>query len=459
MKAFGKYQLLDEIGKSPAGTVYRASDALSGRDLAVKVLDSAAANPELKTRFYAELAACSELQHPNIVKILDIGEVEGAIYIATELLQGADLSRYFLGNRKLSLVRKLRLIAQVYDGLALAHSRKIVHGDIKPANIFLTDQGDARILDFGISKLPNYLAPADVVGDLFSLATVLYQLVAGVPAFPLGSTAEPQRLRKIDPQVPEELDRLVLTALARDPQQRPQTAEIMTARLCAIAEQLPQELPAPAPLAASATAAAGAALAAIQTPEPPKPAMAVSNPEATASAAPQPAREQISKSERGASEVTRIDPTVPLPAPTRAVPPEAAVEPVAVVSKRSPLRRGVLFAAAAALGLFIVAGLLSRQASNANQRGAAGIAAPSGNEVPPPAPPAPALPAVADTPQTEHPADRILNDQIDALWESGQYSQAMQLVDAILASEPGNSEALAWQKKIHAAQEAEAALR
>lgn len=278
MKAFGKYQLLDEIGKSPAGTVYRASDALSGRDLAVKVLDSAAASPESKTRFYAELAACSELQHPNIVKILDIGEVEGAIYIATELLQGVDLNRYFLENRKLTLARKLRLIAQVYDGLALAHSRKIVHGDIKPGNIFLTDQGDAKILDFGISKLPNYLAPADVVADLFSLATVLYQLVAGVPAFPLGSTAEPQRLRKIDSQVPEELERLVTAALAKDPQQRPQTAEIMTARLCAIAEQLPQELPAPAPLAASATAAAGAALAAIQTPE------------ATASAAPKPER-------------------------------------------------------------------------------------------------------------------------------------------------------------------------
>lgn len=131
-----------------------------------------------------------------------------------------------------------------------------------------------------------------------------------------------------------------------------------------------------------------------------------------------------------------------------------------MIPKRSPLRRGVVFAAAAALGLFIVAGLLSRQASNANQRGAVGMTAPSRNEVPPPAPPALAPQATAaDSPQTEHPADRILNDQIDALWESGQYSQAMQLVDAILASEPANAEALAWQKKIHAAQEAEAALR
>src|SRR5271156_16905 len=234
MKAFGKYQLLDEIGKGPAGTAYRARDPLSARELVVKILHPTAADTEAKSHFYRELTACSELQHPNIAKILDFGLVDGTIYVATELLQGVDLHRHFLECRNLSLTRKLRLVAQIYDGLALAHGRQITHGGIKPGNIFLADHGDAKILDFGTAKSPSL--PSQIMGQtpdtasgLFSLAVVLYQLVADVPPFQAGSNSEPKRLRKLDPHVPQELDRLVAAALAKDPEQRPQTAEVMAA--------------------------------------------------------------------------------------------------------------------------------------------------------------------------------------------------------------------------------------
>src|SRR5262249_35259178 len=147
-----------------------------------------------------------------------------------------------------------------------------------------------------LSKLPNYLASVDAAGDLFSLAAVLYQLVAEVPAFPIGSTAEPERLRKIDPEIPPELERLVMSALDRDPQKRPRSAKIMRRSLCAIRKQLPQEVAAPAPLAASATAGAG--ITTVHTQQLPKPEGVISKLEVSASAAPQPAREPVVKSER-----------------------------------------------------------------------------------------------------------------------------------------------------------------
>src|SRR5580698_9990917 len=175
--------------------------------------------------------------------------------------------------------------------------------------------------------------------DLYSLAVVLYQLVADVPPFQAGSTAEPKRLRKLDPSVPAELERLVAAALARDPFERPQTAEIMAASLCAVAEQLHavQSMPktsiimtvAPisAPLAASATAAAGA-IGASRTHSPA---------EVTASAAPKPALESEPTPARPTSQVTRIDPNVPLPAAPLRVAPSKTDEPKPAAAMPPPI--------------------------------------------------------------------------------------------------------------------------
>jgi len=501
MKAFGKYQLLDEIGNGETGTVYRACDPLSAGALVVKVLGASAISPETKAGFCRELTACAQLQHPNIVKILDFGEVDGAIYVATELLQGVDLQRHFLECRKLPLARKLRLIAQVYDGLALAHAEHITHGGIRPRNIFLTDHGEAKILDFGVAKLPLEQG-VGAHADLFSVAMVLYQLVADVPPFH-DPAAEPRRLRKLDPQIPQELERLVASALAKDPLQRPQTAEMMAVSLCAIAEQLyrgqtlpqpsaavralsnridPPIAPATAPLAASAMAAGGVSGGVSQwIPQAPG---AASKPDSAASAAPQPARDAPSKAkpEQLTSEVIRLHPSVSAPAaPIETGPPKTvavataavpapvvstAVLPTPVLPKRAAVRRGVVIAAAAALGIFIVAGLLSMQTSNAHSRGKAlqsspASTLPSVKDPPMPTQPSapPPSPAEVETPKPERTAEQILTSQVDALWESGRYAEAMNLVDGVLAAEPGNAEALARKKKIRTAQEAEAALR
>src|ERR1700722_13233716 len=144
MKTFGKYQLFEEIGKSPAGTTFRAIDQLSGRAVAVKTLNSADLGSEVKARLYQDLNACAELQHPNIVRILDTGEIDGTIYVATELLHGLDLRRHLQEGQKLSLARKLRIMAQVYDGLALAHRKQIIHGGIRSSNIFLAEHDETR---------------------------------------------------------------------------------------------------------------------------------------------------------------------------------------------------------------------------------------------------------------------------------------------------------------------------
>jgi serine/threonine-protein kinase len=471
MKTFGKYQLFEEIGKSPAGTTYRAIDQLSGRAVAVKTLNSADLGSEVKARLCHTLTACAELQHPNIARILDTGEIDGTIYVATELLHGLDLRRYLQAGQKLTLARKLRIMGQVYDGLALAHRKQIVHGGIKPANVFLAEQDETRrnegkILDFGIAKLSGQ--PADVASDLFAAAAVLYEFITGVA--PFETPVEPKRLRKVDPQVPEELDCLIASALSKDPQQRPQTAEIMAASLCAIAGKLPQTaepvgaktVPVSAPLAA--TAAAGASSAVVAQPVP----IAVSKPEPVASAAPQPAREVSSAAGKAEPATASPSQTAPVQGPNAKIAPapigqkEPAV-PAAAVAKRSPVRVGIVVGAAAILALFIMAGLLSKQTSKATPssqeiQAPPAVSAPSENVTPVSQPPAIPAQAIAEE-RKPAAADQILAGQVQALWESGEYARALTLVDAILAAEPENAEGLAWKKKIHTAQQAEAALR
>ena len=282
MKTFGKYQLLEEIGSGPAGTTYRARDTFRDSELALKVLRSAP--PTLKQQFCRELAACAELQHPHIARVHDLGEVDGAIYIATELLAGTDLRRCLQEGAAWPLVQKLKFVAQICDGLAFAHRNRITHGNIKPSNIFITGNREARILDFGIARwlsfatadagpapLPNYLSPEQILeqpfdgrSDLFSVAILLYEFVAGLYPFQVPDGlipreivhAEPQPLRKLDPQIPEGLERLLVRALEKDPQRRLQSADEFAVSLYAIARQLQAEQTIPVSEVSSASATA-----------------------------------------------------------------------------------------------------------------------------------------------------------------------------------------------------------
>src|SRR5260221_1440066 len=248
------------------GWVYRARDIVLDRHVALKVLHiSRNVDVEPKERFYREARACTKLQHPSIVMVHDTGEAAGAAYIVMELLRGTDLRRYIHESRPLSLAQKLEFLAQVCDGLAHAHQNGIVHGDLKPSNIFIHEENQSKILDFGIARLPsanqtivgkvlgtpNYMAPEQILGrpcdnrsDLFSAAIVFFEFL--VNAHPFQSSFIPRRIAEGDPDslskrdllIPESLDRLLTRALKRIPDERIQTAEEFATRRREVARGL-----------------------------------------------------------------------------------------------------------------------------------------------------------------------------------------------------------------------------
>ena len=131
MKSIGKYEVIDEIGASATGTKYRARDTFRKREVVLKVLHPIPTlEAAAKDTFCRELGLCAELMHRHLAKILDLGEVEGQVYIATELLSGADLRGLSAGNRELTIAQKIGILAQACEGLAFAHSREIAHGAI-----------------------------------------------------------------------------------------------------------------------------------------------------------------------------------------------------------------------------------------------------------------------------------------------------------------------------------------
>jgi len=268
MKSIGKYQVIEELGRSATGETYRARDAFRNREFAVKILQTVPGlSPEAKEKFCGHLAACAELTHRHIAKVHDLGEVDEGIFVATEWRPGMDLRRFIQENKDLPLDQKLAVIAQVAEGLAFAHSRGIAHGNLKPSNIFVDAARDVSILDFGIAKwlaallevgsrpeglVANYLAPEQILGqpfdarsDIFALGLMLYEFAAKYPFSAAPGLipreivhSEPELLRKLDPQVPEELEQMVARALQKDPAQRLQTAEEFASGLYLAAQQL-----------------------------------------------------------------------------------------------------------------------------------------------------------------------------------------------------------------------------
>ena len=238
MKPIGKYEVIAEIGTGAMGTIYRARDSVLDREVALKVLRTDAdLDLELKERFHREARACARLAHPNIITVYDLGESGGEVFIAMELLFGSDLRKVLRGNRSFSLQERVDLMIQVCDALEHAHGQQLVHRDIKPSNIFLCDDHRAKVLDFGIARLPtsnltmvgkvlgspNYMAPEQIRGgkcdsrsDLFSAGIVFCEFL--VRAHPFQDEFIPRRivasppdsLRQKDPEVSEALEALPL---------------------------------------------------------------------------------------------------------------------------------------------------------------------------------------------------------------------------------------------------------
>ncbi len=259
MSFIGKYELLDELGTGSMGTVYRALDTLLEREVALKTLRKVPGmQPDMTERFYREAKACAKLHHSSIVTIYDLGEADGTIFIAMELLKGENLRRVIAAKEPLATGLKLELMAQICEGLGHAHRAGIIHRDIKPSNIFKTESNAAKVLDFGIAKIPaslltvagnvlgtpNYMSPEQILGkpfdgrsDLFSAAVVLFELLTGVHPFQANSiprriVSEPaERLRAIEPSLPASLDEKLAKALASDPQMRYQSADEFAAQI------------------------------------------------------------------------------------------------------------------------------------------------------------------------------------------------------------------------------------
>jgi predicted Ser/Thr protein kinase len=257
----GRYEILREIGRGAMGIVYEAHDPDLDRTIALKVIQASSegeAAVAFEDRFLAEARIAAALQHPGIVVVHDVGRDPdtGTMFIALELLRGETLAD--LAERgPLDWREVLRLVAQVARALDYAHRAGVVHRDVKPANVVVQPSGDVKVMDFGIARLesarqrltatgdfigtPLYTAPEqarteDVDGraDLFSLASVAYTLLTGRAAFVAPTIPgivhrvvyeEPEPPSRLVPELPPEVERILLRALAKDPAQRYPTAE------------------------------------------------------------------------------------------------------------------------------------------------------------------------------------------------------------------------------------------
>lgn len=255
-KQFGRYEILSELGRGAMGVVYKARDPQIDRLVALKTVSLWGQEPdeekEFRLRFMNEAQAAGRLHHSGIVSVFDVGEnpENHDPFIVLEYVQGESLNRILSREKKLLLERALKLAEEIADALDYAHAQGVIHRDIKPANILITQDGHAKIADFGIAKLnlahftipgrvlgtPAYMAPEQLSGeavdgrsDLFSLGVILYAMVTGHSPFQ-GTSAttvcfkvanrEPIAASALDMTLPPQLDVVIARAMAKDPNER-----------------------------------------------------------------------------------------------------------------------------------------------------------------------------------------------------------------------------------------------
>ncbi|MFN7733754.1 MAG: serine/threonine-protein kinase [Pirellula sp.] len=250
----GDYELLEEIGRGGMGVVYRAKQLSLGREVAIKMIlrDRLASELE-RQRFFAEARATAQLQHPNIVPVYDVGEIDGRPYFAMQYLQGKTLLELINANQ-LEEREAVRYLLEVTGAVQCAHASGILHRDIKPSNILIDSTGHARLTDFGLAKqsdvaesltrtgvvlgTPTYMSPEQASGrmgeigpasDVYSLGSVLYHALTGRPPFSAKSTMDvllqvleqdPPNPRVIQPKIDRDLEMIVVRCLQKPPDLR-----------------------------------------------------------------------------------------------------------------------------------------------------------------------------------------------------------------------------------------------
>jgi tetratricopeptide (TPR) repeat protein/tRNA A-37 threonylcarbamoyl transferase component Bud32 len=301
-RTLAHFRILAKIGEGGMGVVYRAEDVHLRRPVALKVLPpDVVGSEERRARFLREARAAAAVPHPNIATIYEIGEADGVVFIAMELVEGTTL-RSRLGASPLTVKDAVQIALQIAEGLAGAHQSHVVHRDLKPENVAITPAGHVKILDFGLAKLlhdnpgaeghgltalrtisgqmtdagkilgtTTYMSPEQARGeaidarsDIFSFGTVLYEMVTGRAPFQ-GRTStdvlssiirdEPTPAAEINPSVPPELQRIIGECLEKDPHERYQHADQLVVDL----RKLTRSTDSAAPVARTASGSVSAA--------------------------------------------------------------------------------------------------------------------------------------------------------------------------------------------------------
>jgi eukaryotic-like serine/threonine-protein kinase len=265
----GRYRIIRKLGAGGMANVYLAEDQELGRRVAIKILNDRHANDDqFVERFRREAKNAAGLSHPNIVSIYDRGEAEGTYYIAMEYLDGRSLKELIVGRGPAPVHVAIDYTRKILDALRFAHRNGIVHRDIKPHNVIVDAEGRVKVTDFGIARAgtsqmtevgsiigtAQYLspeqakgAPVDQTSDLYSVGIVLYELLTGKVPFTGDSPVEiamkhisaiPEPPSTIRPDIPEDLDLVVLRALAKTPEERYPSAEEMDKDLARVAQGL-----------------------------------------------------------------------------------------------------------------------------------------------------------------------------------------------------------------------------
>jgi serine/threonine protein kinase/tetratricopeptide (TPR) repeat protein len=267
----GRYQVIEELGHGGMGRVYKVFDTDIKEKIALKLLrPEIALDKETVERFSNELKLARKISHRNVCRMFDLGKAESTTFITMEFVPGEDLKKLIRKTGQLGAGRAVSIAKQVCEGLEEAHHLGVVHRDLKPQNIMVDEDGNVRIMDFGIARslrgkgitgagvmigTPEYMSPEQVEGkevdqrsDVYSLGIILYEMVTGhVPfegdtAFTIGvkhKSERPRNPRELNTQIPEDLSRVILKCLEKDKGRRYQTAEELREELERVEQGLP----------------------------------------------------------------------------------------------------------------------------------------------------------------------------------------------------------------------------